>query len=100
MKTLFRFSLVVVLLLCGHELLSANAKRKGKENITNTEVVAADAVCDGTVGDATGGEMTPGIGDGTGGGTVPMIEMALPFGIPFQYTDMTPSGGGPDNAGG
>jgi membrane-bound serine protease (ClpP class) len=100
MKTLFRFSLIVLLLLCGHELLSANAKRKGKETITNTEVIVTNVTCEAASPDVTTGEMTSGIGDGTGGGTVPMIELALPFGIPFQYTDMTPSGGGSDFGGG
>ncbi|MCU0435805.1 MAG: nodulation protein NfeD [Bacteroidia bacterium] len=101
MKTIFRFSLVLLLLITGSEILSANTKRKGREITGTHEDIVTKSECN--TNDGSGSGMAPGIGEAIGdgsGGAVPIIEMALPFGIPFQYTDMSPSGGGPDGGGG
>jgi membrane-bound ClpP family serine protease len=106
MKRFFRLGLVLLLLIGGTQLLSAAVKRKTIETKAATETTAPDATtaapCSGTPA-PDGNTLLEGVGDGSGTGTCvvsPLLDVALPFGIPFQYLDMAPSGGSGDNTGG
>lgn len=86
MKRLLSIAILLIILLAiSSTLYAGNANKKNPDLITES---------------TTTGTENPDGGCGDGGNVIPLLDVSLPFGIPFQYLDTQPSGDSPDNGGG